>query len=190
LVEAWNARDLPRFLAFLSDDVVWDDPAMQAPAVGREAVRRFSETVLRAFPDFHYRIRQPVCVAANGSRCAVPWTITATSLGWLEPPGFGPTGRRVQFDGVDLLELRDGRVSRILTLFNVLPVAGQLLSFHLPPPAGSWSERLLVWAQRLRAWWIRRGSRASSNAVAQRGNTQLAPQPALPGASPFHLRRR
>ena len=91
LTFAWNARDLPRFLSCLCEDVVWDDPAMAAPAAGREAVRRFSEAILRAFPDFHYAIRHPLCVAADGSRCAVPWTISATHLGPLDPPGFAPT---------------------------------------------------------------------------------------------------
>jgi steroid delta-isomerase-like uncharacterized protein len=156
LAEAWNSRDLERLLSLLTDDVVWDDPAMEKPASGRDAVCAFSLRVLRAFPDFHYEIVNPVCVAGDGSMCAVPWRITATSLGPLDPPGFAPTGRRVNSTGVDLLHLKDGRVSCITTVFNPLPVAHQLLELALPPRPGSLNERLLVLLQRLRAWWLRR----------------------------------
>lgn len=155
MAAAWNDRDSDGYLSLLTDDVVWDDPAMQAPAVGRDAVRSFSETVLRAFPDFHYAIRPPICVAPDGSRCAVPWKITATHLEPMDPPGFGPTGRRVEFEGVDLMEFRGDQVSRIDTLFNMWPPAEQLLGMRLKPEPGSWRERMVVALQRVRAAWLR-----------------------------------
>ncbi len=155
LASTWNSRDLDGFVSLLADDVVWDDPAMEAPAVGREAVRRFSEMVLRAFPDFHYAILHPICVAADSSMCAVHWRITGTQLGPFDPPGFGPTGQRADSEGVDLLEFRGGKVSRILTIFNVLPVLEQVLSLRLRPSPGSLRERIAVFLQRLRAAWLR-----------------------------------
>jgi predicted ester cyclase len=128
---------------------------MQVPAVGREAVREFSESVLRAFPDFRYTIRYPMCFAADGSRCAVPWLITATNLGPLDPPGFGPTGKRTEFHGVDLLEFQGRKVKRIDTYFDATKPAEQLLSLTRPQP-GSRLERVLVRLQRIRAAWLRR----------------------------------
>ena len=155
LAEAWNRRDLDACLALLTDDVVWDDPAMPEPARGKEAVRQFSHAVLRAFPDFRYEIRRPICTAADGTRCAVAWRITGTHAARLTPPGYAATGRRADFEGVDLIDVRDGRACRIVTLFNVLVPAGQLLAVELPPPPGSWRERGVVWAQRARAAWVR-----------------------------------
>ncbi len=145
MAAAWNGGDLDSFVSYLTEDVVWDDPAMSAPAVGCEAVRAFGESVLRAFPDFRYAVRQPICTAPDGSRCAVPWTITATNLARLTPPGFAPTGRSVEFSGVDLLEIRGRRVKRIDTYFDVLRPAEQLLSVHLRPAPGGLRQRLLVW---------------------------------------------
>ena len=156
LTRAWNARDLSAFMEHLTEDVEWDDPAMPAPAKGREAVRSFSQAVLEAFPDFHYVVRPPICVAADGSRCAVPWAITATHLHPLRPPGFAPTGRQVAFDGIDLFEFRGAQVSRIATYFNVLVPAEQLLRLRLRPQPGSLRERALVLAQRVWAAWLRR----------------------------------
>lgn len=155
LTEAWNSRDLDRVLSYLTEDVVWDDPAMQAPAEGHAAVRAFCQTLLKAFPDFHYAIRHPICIAADGSRCAVPWKITATNLGVMNPPGFAATGRSVDFEGVDLFEFRGDLACRIDTLFNPLIPAEQLLAARLRPAPGSMREGLAVWSQRIRAAWVR-----------------------------------
>ncbi len=164
LLAAWNARDLVRFASFLTEDVYWHDLGMlHPPVVGREAVRAFSDTVLRAFPDFQYRLRRPVCVAADGSCCVVPWTITATNTGPYDPPGLAPTGRRLRFDGMDFVDIRDGLVARIETRFDVVEVREQMLGLSLRPAEGSWRERLLVGIQRLVAMWARgRGTRETS----------------------------
>ena len=88
LLDAWDARDLDGFTALLTDDVYWHDLRMlHPPAVGRAAVRQFAETTLRAFPDFHFETRGPICLAADGNSCMVPWTISATHTGPLDPPG-------------------------------------------------------------------------------------------------------
>jgi steroid delta-isomerase-like uncharacterized protein len=160
VLDAWNERDLDRFTALLTEDVYWHDLGMlHPPAVGRDAVLRFSEIVLRAFPDFSYEIRHPICVAEDGSRCVVPWTITATNAGPMDPPGLAPTGRRVRFSGLDYMEFRDGLVARIETRFDPAEVLEQLLGFGVRPPAGSWKEGCLVWVQRLVAAWVRRRGR-------------------------------
>ena len=63
MVDAWNAKDIDTYLGYLAEDVVWSDPAMPAPCVGRKAVAEFSRSVLRAFPDFQYSIRGPICMS-------------------------------------------------------------------------------------------------------------------------------
>ncbi len=152
LLEAWNARDIPRFVDLLAEDVEWYDPAMpQPPARGRSEVQAFAKAMLRAFPDFCYEILEPVCEAPDGSRCAVPWRITATHTAPLTPPGFAPTGRRLTLEGIDLIEARDGKVTRILTCFDPVAVGEQLLGLRLRPVPGSLWERVLVFLQRLAA---------------------------------------
>jgi len=157
LLEAWNARDLDRFLALLTEDVYWHDLGMMhPPAIGRAAVRDFCDSVLRAFPDFSFAIRGALCVAEDGSACVVPWTITATNTGPVEPPGMAPTGRRLRFDGFDYLQIRDGRVARIETRFDPADALEQMLGFALRPRAGSLAERCLVAVQHAVAAWVRR----------------------------------
>lgn len=160
LLDAWNARDLDRFENLLAEDVEWYDPAMPSPpARGRAQVRRFAEGMLHAFPDFRYAIMSPVCVAADGTRCVIPWRITATHAAPLTPPGFAPTGRQLCQEGLDLLDVRDGHVSRILTCFDAIAAAEQLLAIKLRPVPGTLQERLLVFFQRLMAVRARRLTR-------------------------------
>lgn len=161
LLDAWNARDLSRYVGMLTEDVEWYDPAMpHPPARGRAAVRAFSESVLRAFPDFTYEILGPMCVSADGGRVAVHWRITATHTAPLVPPGYAPTGRTMRQEGIDLLEVRGTQVTRILTCFDVIAAAEQVTGITLRPAPGSLRERLMVFGQRLVAAWARRSTRA------------------------------
>lgn len=152
LVDAWNCRKLDDFIDLLAHDVEWYDPAMsEPPARGRAAVRCFAEAVLQAFPDFTYEVQPPICSAPDGSRCAIVWRISASHLRALQPLGYAPTGRQVNIEGVDVLDIRDGRVTRILTAFDVLPAVEQLLGMRLRPSPGTWRGRIAVTVQRVLA---------------------------------------
>ena len=157
LLGAWNARNLDEFEALLADDVEWYDPAMpDPPARGRAAVRAFAEAILQAFPDFRYQVQPPICAAADGSRCAIVWRISASHLGRLEPLGYAPTGRQASIEGVDVLDISDGRITRILTAFDPLPAAEQLLGMQLRPIPGAWRAKVAVMVQRVLARVARR----------------------------------
>ena len=159
LLDAWNARDLDGFVGLLAEDVEWYDPAMpQPPARGRAAVREFSETVLEAFPDFHYEVDGPICEAPDGSRCAILWRISATHQRSLRPLGYAPTGLRASLEGVDVLDIRDGQITRIRTAFDPILAAEQLLGMRLRPTPGTFRATFAVAVQRFLAW-IARGRR-------------------------------
>jgi hypothetical protein len=57
---------------------------------------------------------------------------------------------------VDLLEFEGERIRRILTAFDPLPAAEQLLGMRLRPAAGTWRAFLAVRVQRAVAWLARR----------------------------------
>jgi len=160
ILAAWNDRDMSRLLSYLAPGVVWDDPAMlDGPVEGHEGVRAFGESIFQAFPDFAYRIREPICVAESGTRCAIPWEIRATHTGRFGPLGLSPTGRVVRIRGVDVLEFESGKVTRIETLFNVVPALEQVLG--LKPLSESRLARIVAVAlQRCRAGWLRLTAKA------------------------------
>jgi len=157
VLRIWEARDVEAMLGLMTEDIYWHDLGMWSPpAVGREAVRGFVTSLLRAFPDFTFELRGPICVADNGESAVIPWTITATNKGPLCPPGMAPTGRKVRFQGMDYLQFRDGKVARIETRFDPVEPLEQMLGVRARPPAGSLRERCLVALQRAFAAWARR----------------------------------
>ncbi len=156
LLEAWNARDLDTFSELLSEDVEWYDSAMAPPpARGRAAAREFAEAMVEAFPDFRYEVDGPVCEAADGSRCAISWRITATHRNALRPLGYAPTGRRTSLEGVDVLDIRDGKITRIRSAYDPIVAAELLLGMPLRPVPGTWRGTFAVIIQRFLAWIAR-----------------------------------
>jgi steroid delta-isomerase-like uncharacterized protein len=149
---AWGARSPDRIADLCTDDVVWDDPALDAPRVGRAAARALLAETFRAFPDLTFALTEPPCVSADGARAAVAWRASGTMTGPLEPPGLAPTGRRFELEGVDLYDLRDGLVARMRTHYDVL---GWLRQIGAAPARGGWLERSLIGLQR-RAMRLRR----------------------------------
>lgn len=157
LVAAWNAHDARAVGAMCADGVVWDDPVMGEPARGREAVMAFLRTSFTAFPDLRYTLRGPVSASADGTTFAYEWRTEGTHLGPLDPPGFAPSGRRVAFEGAEVLVVdASGRIVRITTYLDVRDALGQFTGLNLRPKPGSLGERIFVRMQRLLAPLLRR----------------------------------
>jgi len=142
---AWASRSPERISRLCTEDVVWDDPALEEPVRGRLAVSEFLETTFRAFPDLEFTLTERPLLTPGLERAAVPWVVTGTMLGALDPPGLAPTGRSFALEGVDLYELRNGLVSRMTTRYDVLT---WLRGVGAVPDRGSSVEHLLMRLQR------------------------------------------
>jgi steroid delta-isomerase-like uncharacterized protein len=152
-VGRWNAHDVDGVLALVGDDIMWDDPSLERTAVGHEASRKYVESVLRAFPDVSWSMPAGLYTSPTGDegtiRVAQPWSCRGTVLGPIDPPGFAPTGKAFELEGVDLWELRleDGVLSRVVSHYDALEFARRV---DLMPARGTRPERMLVRLQRLR----------------------------------------
>jgi glyoxylase-like metal-dependent hydrolase (beta-lactamase superfamily II)/predicted ester cyclase len=109
--------------------------AGQVDAVGPGGVREYFTEFFGAFPDFALEVRSTV---TEGERSAVHWTAVGTHLGTLW--GVEPTGARVTFEGIDLLQVRDGLIVRNDAVADTLSIARQL---GLVPAGGSPAEQRL-----------------------------------------------
>jgi hypothetical protein len=78
-------------------------------------------------------------------RAAFHWRGTGTFTGVMDPPGFAPTGRRWEQDGVDFQEYRDGRISTLRVACDMMSISRQL---GLMPPSGSRAEQAMAATQR------------------------------------------
>ena len=145
----WNGRDASAMDAFVTDDIVWYDPALPEPARGKAAVRQFMEDSWRSFPDLRFSEPDPPFMVEQGDRIAWAWRMQGTFTGApIDPPGFAPTGRAIDVLGIDQWEMRDGRIARYRAYYDMNDVARQL---GIVPPQGSPGERAMVALQRLQA---------------------------------------
>jgi ketosteroid isomerase-like protein len=103
LLAAFNNHDAEAIMEFFTDDCVMEMPRGPDPwgtrLTGKAEVRTGIETRFAGIPDIHYgRDRHWVC----GDRGVSEWTITGTDT----------SGTKVEVQGCDLFELRDGKIAR------------------------------------------------------------------------------
>jgi steroid delta-isomerase-like uncharacterized protein len=144
-LEAWNSHDPDRLLALMTDDIEYRDDSWPKTMHGHADVREFLDAIWRATPDMSFELIAGPYVIPGEPRAAFHWRGGGTHTGPLEPPGFAPTGRAWELDGVDFHEYRDGRVRKLRIAFDMLSASRQL---GLMPATGSRAERALALAQR------------------------------------------
>jgi steroid delta-isomerase-like uncharacterized protein len=150
---AWNAHDAAAMADLVTDDVVWEDPGLPVPARGPAAVQEFMRAAWVAFPDLRFDESDTPHRTVTGDQVAWRWRMRGTMTGPLEPPGYAPTGRAMDVDGVDLWTMRDGRIARYRAFYDGEDIARQL---GIVPPQGSGAEKAMVALQRVQAAVMRR----------------------------------
>ena len=104
LLQAFNAHDLDRIMAFFTDDCVLETPSGTEPwgtrFVGREAVRAGLGQRFEGIPDVHYAEDEHwIC----GEHAVSKWLLTGTTV----------AGEQLRVRGCDLFDLApDGRIRR------------------------------------------------------------------------------
>jgi steroid delta-isomerase-like uncharacterized protein len=147
-LDAWNSRDPSAVGACVTEDVFWEDPALPGPARGRQEVEAFVALTRTGFPDYEFSELAPPAIAEDGLTAYVPWVMTGTNTGPLDPPGFAATGKRIEIEGIDRWQFRGGRIARYRACYDFAEMARQL---GLLPPRGGTLERMGASAQRLGA---------------------------------------
>src|SRR5437899_2829865 len=104
----------------MTEDVEYRDDAWPKLMRGHADVRAFLDALWRAFPDMTFELLSGPYVIPGEPRAAWYWRGTATFTGVLEPPGFGATGRRWDGVGTEVTEYRDGCVSRVHMVVDMM----------------------------------------------------------------------
>lgn len=110
-LEAFNAHDVEAIMSFFTEDCVLDMPRGPAPGglhlVGKRQVREGIQGRLDGIPDIHYGDDHHwTC----GDRGVSTWTIRGTRV----------TGESIEVRGCDLLEFRDGKISRKDSFWKII----------------------------------------------------------------------
>jgi len=102
----WNRRGLDRIPEFYAPDFV-GDYRPYALREGHDGVRNMVAGAWTAFPDYHEELQELI---GEGDRVVVHLTISGTQSGQWGP--LPPSGKRVQFEEIVILQIRDGKVYR------------------------------------------------------------------------------
>lgn len=154
---AWNSHDPDRVVAWMAPDCVYDDAAWHKTMRTHDEVREFLRHTWAAVPDLTFYEATP-CRSPGENKAAYYWKVRGTMTGTLAPPGYAPTNGAVDFDGFDYHEYRDGKITRLRIVFNMMQLGQQVGAV---PPTGSTLERPVVWLQRLKARGMRSRNKRS-----------------------------
>jgi steroid delta-isomerase-like uncharacterized protein len=109
--EAWNAHDVDAIVAMHTEDSVFENHTTGDVNVGREAIARAITGIFGVFPDLAFETRRQY---VRDDLVVQEWTARGTHQGTMTRSGIEvePTGRTVEYRGMDVIPIRDGLVAR------------------------------------------------------------------------------
>jgi len=136
-----NAHDLDALEKYWAPDIVEEFPV--GTYRGRSEVRRYFAETFAALPDFHI---EALAMAADGDTVLVRWRVTGTFTGaaW---QGIEATGTRIELDGVDCFQMKNGLIQSNVVVFDQLSFARQI---GMLPPHRSGMDRAMTAAFNLK----------------------------------------
>jgi steroid delta-isomerase-like uncharacterized protein len=118
--ELFNRGNLDVADELFAPDFVYHDPAggeLRRP----ESVKGYAAMLRDAFPDLQQTIEEQM---AEGDKVAYRWTARGTHEG--ELMGIAPTGKRVEFTGIAVARLANGKIEEIWENYDALGMMQQL----------------------------------------------------------------
>ena len=97
--DAWNRQDVDALAAVHTDDVVFENHTAGERAEGAAAVRAHVAGIFERWPTLRFSARNLYTADAFA---VCEWTAQAVR----------PDGQRIEWDGVDVFPLRDGKIAR------------------------------------------------------------------------------
>ena len=109
--EAWNAHDVEAIVALHTEDSVFENHTTGDVNVGREAIGQAIAGIFRVFPDLTFDGRRQYI---REDLVVQEWTARGTHLGKMSRAGLDvdPTGKSVEYRGMDVIPIEDGRIAR------------------------------------------------------------------------------
>jgi steroid delta-isomerase-like uncharacterized protein len=108
--EAWNAHDLDAIMAMHAPDMVFENHTAGEVAVGEEA-REHIGRIFHTWPDIEFSTRR---LYVRDGLVVQEWTATATHANRMQRGELvaEPTGRKLSWNGMDIIPFEDGLVKR------------------------------------------------------------------------------
>ena len=122
--QLYNAGDVEGLVNSYAEDATLVTPF--GTFEGRAAIHEYWSRDKAAFPDATGTLD---VIVEQGDTLADEWTVVGTNTGPLVMPDgteLPPTGKRVELKGMELVQLRDGKIAVHHVYWDNMAVAGQL----------------------------------------------------------------
>jgi steroid delta-isomerase-like uncharacterized protein len=108
--EAWNDHDLDAIMSMHAPEMVFENHTAGESAQGEE-VRGHIAAIFETWPDIHFETRR---LYVRDGVVTQEWTATATHANRMTRGDLvaEPTGKRIEWSGVDVIPFEDGRIKR------------------------------------------------------------------------------
>jgi steroid delta-isomerase-like uncharacterized protein len=108
--QAWNDHDLEAIASMHAPDMVFENHTAGESARGEEA-REHIASIFETWPDIHFETRR---LYVRDGVVTQEWTASATHHNEMRRGDLvaAPTGRRVEWRGVDVIPFEDGLIKR------------------------------------------------------------------------------
>jgi steroid delta-isomerase-like uncharacterized protein len=108
---AWNAHDVETIVSMHTDDSVFENHVTGDVNVGREQIGSAISSIFSVFPDLTFETRRAYI---RDDLVVQEWTARGTHQGTMIRSGLEvpPTGREVEYKGIDVIPIRDDLVAR------------------------------------------------------------------------------
>jgi steroid delta-isomerase-like uncharacterized protein len=118
---AKNSHDVAKIAALWTEDSVDDDVASGQVTHGKKELKASFSDIFAAFPNVKWELKS---LFSAGDRIAVEWVETGTQTGdWA---GIPATGKSYSIRGASLMEVREGKISRLTSYWNMADFLQQL----------------------------------------------------------------
>jgi steroid delta-isomerase-like uncharacterized protein len=108
---AWNEHDVIGIVAMHTEDSVFENHVTGDRHEGRDAIAGAIAGIFTVFPDLSFETRRQYL---RENLVVQEWTARGTHLGAMTRSGIQvePSGRSVEYKGMDVIPIRDGLVAR------------------------------------------------------------------------------
>jgi steroid delta-isomerase-like uncharacterized protein len=120
VLDAWNRRDWDSFRSLLHSDYRYIGPDGKE-YIGPDAGVNIGKMYATAFPDGKLEVKN---VFASGNNALCEFVARGTHKGDLK--GIAPTGKPIEINIANVMEVRDGKVYREREYFDVMSMMVQL----------------------------------------------------------------
>jgi len=108
---AWNEHDVDAILGMHAEDSVFENHTTGDLNIGKDAIGNAIRGIFTVFPDLTFETRRQYI---RDGLVVQEWTARGTHLGKMSRAGLEvePTGNTVEYRGMDVIPLEDGKVAR------------------------------------------------------------------------------